>query len=124
MHLSFGLAHGESADGDAGRIERSDKFSGSRSKVRLNAALHDPEQSLVGSRLRSEGTLRPAMSPIHSDDAVSVVVGIGTFVERHDDVRAEVLLNGNRLFGYEAMRRAVDVTLEGHAVVIYFSSLR
>ena len=58
------------------------------------------------------------MSPFHGDGAVGFVVGIGAFIEGHDDVRAEVLLNRNGLFRREAMRRAVDVTLEGHAVVV------
>lgn len=53
-----------------------------------------------------------------------MVVGVGTFVERHDDVGAEVLLNGDGFFGREAMRRAVYVTLEGHAVVVNFAGLR
>ncbi len=64
------------------------------------------------------------MSPIHGDGAVGFVVGVGTFVERHDDVRAEVLLNCNGLFRREAMRRAVNVTLKGHTVVIDLAGLR
>jgi len=43
IHFVFGLAHGESADSNAGRIERGNKFSGSRSQVGLNAALNDAE---------------------------------------------------------------------------------
>ena len=43
VHLLLGLAHRESADGDAGRIERSDKLCGLSPQVRLDAALHDPE---------------------------------------------------------------------------------
>ncbi len=43
MHFIFGLAHRQSADGDAGRIERRNKFSGLRSQVGLNAALNDAE---------------------------------------------------------------------------------
>ncbi len=50
------------------------------------------------------------MSSIHGEFGVGVIVGIGTFIEGHDDVGAEVLLNGNGLFGREAMRRAVNVT--------------
>ena len=64
------------------------------------------------------------MSPIHGDEAVGFVVGVGTFVERHDDVCAEILLNRNGFFGREAMRRAVDVTLECHAVVVNFARVR
>jgi len=64
------------------------------------------------------------MSPIHGKFGVGVIVGIGTFIEGHDDVGTEVLLNGNGLFGREAMRRAVNVTLEGHAIIINLAGLR
>lgn len=64
------------------------------------------------------------MSPLHGFVDVSVVVRIGTFVKRHDDVRAEILLNLNRFLGGEAMRRAVDVTLEGHAIFVDLAGLR
>ncbi len=64
------------------------------------------------------------MSPIHGKFGVGVIVGIGTFIESHDDVGTEVLLNGNGLFGREAMRRAVNVTLEGHAIIINLAGLR
>ena len=63
------------------------------------------------------------MSPMHGDGAVGFVVGVGAFVEGHDDVGAEVLLNGNGLLGREAMRRAVDVTLERHAVIVDLAGL-
>ena len=64
------------------------------------------------------------MSPIHGNPAVCLVVGVGTFVECHDDIRAEIFLNGNGLLRREAMRRTVNVTLEGHAVIVYFTRLR
>ncbi len=43
VHLLFGLANGESADGDAGGAERSNELGRLSPQVRLNAALHDPE---------------------------------------------------------------------------------
>lgn len=64
------------------------------------------------------------MSPIHRNLAVGFVIGVGTFVECHDDIGAEVLLNRNRFFRREAVRRTVNVTLEGHAVVVNFAGLR
>ena len=64
------------------------------------------------------------MSPLHGDGAVGLVVRIGAFVESHDDICAEVLLDRNRLLGCEAMRGAVNVTLEGDAVVVNFAGLR
>ena len=64
------------------------------------------------------------MSPVHGEFGVGVVIGVGTFVECHDDVRAEIFLNRNGFFRREAMRRTVNVTLEGHAVVVDLASLR
>jgi hypothetical protein len=64
------------------------------------------------------------MSPIHGDPAVGVIVGIGTFIEGHDDIGAEVLLNGDGFLRREAMRRTVNVTLEGDAVIVDFAGLR
>ncbi len=99
-------------------------MSGLHSQVGLNAALNDAEQSLIVARLHLDASFRPAMSSIHGELGVGVIVGIGTFVERHDDVSAEVLLNADGLLGREAMRRAVNVTLEGHAVVVDLAGLR
>ena len=64
------------------------------------------------------------MGPVHGQAAVIVVIGIRAFVEGHDDIRAQVLLNGNGLLRREAMRRAVNVTLEGHTVIIDLAGLR
>lgn len=124
VHLGFGLADGESANGDSGRPEGGDELGRLRSKVRADAALDDSEEGLVGAAFGFEGTFGPAMSPLHGDAAVGVVVRVGTFVEGHDDVRAEVFLDADRTFGGEAMRRAVNVTFEGHAVVVNFARLR
>lgn len=123
VHFLFGLAHGESADGDARGVERGDELGGFRPQGRIHPTLHNPEQGLIPTRLRFERALRPAMRPLHGDFAVLVIVRVGALVKRHDDIRAEVFLNGDGLFGREAMRRAVNVAFEGHAVVINFAGL-
>ena len=64
------------------------------------------------------------MSPIHGEFGVGVIVGVGAFIEGHDDIGAEVLLNCDGLFRREAMRRAVNVTFEGHAVIVDLAGLR
>ena len=124
MHLSLGLTHRKSADGDAGRIERGNKPGGSRPQVRINPALNDAEQGLIGPRFRFDRTFRPAMSPIHGNPAVHVIVGIGTFIEGHDDIGAKVPLNGDGFLRREAMRRTINVTLEGDAVIVDLAGLR
>ena len=52
------------------------------------------------------------------------VIRVGAFIENHDDICAEIFLNGNGLLRREAMRGTVNVTLEGHAVVVNFARLR
>jgi len=124
VHFLLGLSHRQAADGDAGRIKSSDEFSGGSSKVRLNAALDDPKESLVAAPPGFDANFRPTVSPFHGELAIFMVVGVGAFVEGHDDVRAEVLLNPNGALRREAMRRAVNVTLEGHAFIVYLAGLR
>jgi len=64
------------------------------------------------------------VSSVHGKLAIFMVGGVGTFVEGHDDVRAEILLNSNGALRSEAMRRAINVTLEGHAFIVYLAGLR
>ena len=64
------------------------------------------------------------MGPIHGDLAIGNIVGVGAFVEGHDDVCAEVFLNGDGFFWREAMRGTIDVAFEGYAVIVYFTSVR
>ena len=49
------------------------------------------------------------MGPLHGQFAVGMVVGIGAFIEGHDDVRPKVFLDGDGFFGGEAMGGTVDV---------------
>ena len=61
------------------------------------------------------------MSPLHGNFRVLVVIRIRAFVEGHDDVRAEVLLDRDGLLRREAVHGPVYMALEGHAVVIDIS---
>src|SRR3972149_617099 len=95
VHFLLGLSPRQAADGDAGRIKSSDEFSGGSSKVRLNAALDDPKESLVAAPPGFDANFRPTVSPFHGELAIFMVVGVGGFVGGHDDVRAEGLLKPN-----------------------------
>jgi hypothetical protein len=64
------------------------------------------------------------MSPLHGKFGVGVVVRVGALVECHDDVRAEVLLDRDGLLRCEAVRRTVDMALEGYTVVVDLAGLR
>ncbi len=50
-------------------------------------------------------------------------VGGGAFVEGHDDVGAEVVLDFDRFLGSEVVGGAVDVGFEGDAVVVDFDAV-
>ena len=78
-------------------------------KGRLDAALYDPEQGLVRPGLGIQAALQPVVGALHGPLAVGMVVGIGTLVEGHDDVRSEVLLDLDRPLRGEVMGGAVDV---------------
>ena len=63
------------------------------------------------------------MRPFHGDLAIGMVIGVRTFVKGHDDIRAQILLDLDGFFGCEAVRGAVDVTLEGDTFVVNFAGL-
>ena len=43
------------------------------------------------------------MSPFHGFATVGVIVWVGAFIEGHDDIGAQVFLDGDGLFGGEAV---------------------
>ena len=63
------------------------------------------------------------MSPLHGFFDIGMIVRVGTFIECHDDVGAEIFLNGNRLLWCEAVCRPIDVTFEGHAILVDLAGL-
>ena len=103
MHLLFGLANAQATDCNTGCIERGYKFSGFKPKIGVDSALYYSKESLIFARLRFNGSHRPTVSPLHRFFDVGFVIGIGTFIKRHDDIRAEILLNGDGFFRRETM---------------------
>ncbi len=94
-----------------------------RAQVRVDPALDDAKEGLVVPFPGGQAALGPAVSPLHGEFAVSVVVGVGALVEGHDDIRPQVLLDGDGFFGGEAVSGAVDMTLEGDPVVVDLAGL-
>jgi len=58
------------------------------------------------------------MRPLHRLLIVFTIQWGCTFVETHDDVRAQVLLDLDGALGGEAVERPVQVRAEGHPLVI------
>ncbi len=103
VHFLFCLTHGKAADGNAGCTEGGNEAGRLSPEICLNTALHNSKQSLVSPGLCFEGTLRPTMGPLHGQPAVGMIVWVGTFVESHDNVRAQIFLDGNGLFRCKAV---------------------
>ncbi len=86
---------------------------------RVDAALHDPEQRLIGPRVSSQATLGPGVGARHGRGHLSGRQRrIHQLVEGHGDVAAQRLLDLDRALGREALARPVQVAGEGHAVVV------
>ncbi len=118
MHFCFCLADREAADGNPGERQGGDELCRGGAEVRIHTALEDAEKSLVRPGVGSQGSFCPAMGALHGDLRVGMVVGIGTLVKGHDDIRAEVLLDLDGAFRCEAVARAVDVRFESDAILI------
>ena len=86
---------------------------------RIEAALDDPEQRLVGAGVGSERSFRPAVGAPHrfGDDSPGRARA-DRLVEGDGDVGPERLLDGDRVLRREAVDRAVEVALEGDPVVV------
>ncbi len=115
---SFDFTDRESPDGDAGEAQGSDVSRRLRPQVGEDAALHDPEQRLIVAPLGAQAAFGPRMRALQRLLVVIPVMRLGAFIEHHDDIRSEVLLGGDDRLGREAVRRTVEVRLEGDAVVV------
>ncbi len=85
----------------------------------MGGALHDAEERLVlASAVRSQAALHPLQRSSHALTSELSRGGIGrTFVEGHDDVGAQAILDLDRAFGRELHRLAGDFVLKGRALV-------
>ena len=115
---ALGSPTGKTADGVAREVQGQDLPGASLAQVVMNAALDDAEEPLVAPLLGGEAPRGPARGACGRFVHRLPGGGIGrAFVERHDDVRAEVLLDLDRTLGREEVRRAVEVALETHALL-------
>ena len=113
-HKVLRLPYRKTAYGVSGKIELYDLFSTLTTEVLEDSALHYPEQSL---RLPVGPRLLASREPAHrSSHRVLYVFPLGriwsALVERHHDVRAQVLLDLYRSFRSEHVPRSVDMALK------------
>ena len=118
IHDGLRLADGQTADAVADEVHRRERLCAFDAQIGINAALHDAEQRLIGTRVRLLTALRPAVRAVHRPDGVRVILmRIGAFVEAHGNIRAERFFDLHDLFGREEMLAAVDVRAEHNAVL-------
>ena len=118
VHLRFGLAHSQAADGVAGEVKGREEVGAGLAQIGEDAALHDAEQRLVRPRVGCFAALCPTMRARQGLFIGCPVQGIGTFVQYHGDVRAERLLDRHDALRREAVQAAVDMAAKGHAVIV------
>ena len=112
------LVAGEPADADPVERQRRDVSRRLGPEVLLEPALDDPEQRLVRPAVGGERSFGPAVRPLGriGDDGARRRRR-DRLVKRDRDVRAERLLDGDRVLRRESMERAVEMASERHAIV-------
>ena len=100
----------QAADRVTGESERPQPLGTLPPKFRIEAALHEPEECLIRSRVRRPAPLGPAERPPHR---VFHHRPLGRqrhdMIHLHGDIGADPLLNPHRVLGRELDRAAVDV---------------
>ena len=125
-HLLVALADREAAERDAAKTLRDDAPGGALAQRREVRALHDAKQGLAAAL--AEG-VKAAFTPAQGklETAFSLLQRAGkvcAFVELHGNVRAEkVGLDFDGAGGRKAMRGAVNMALEGHAIGVHPAQL-
>ena len=130
IHFFDGFADREAADGIAFAAKRGDGFGRNFPQFGESAALHNRKKSLrvamhrLGRVEMLAASFEPAMGKLHRVFGVLEIAGIrGAFIEGHNDVCADNSLNINGFLRRKKMFGAVDMALESHAVLLYFSPM-
>ena len=131
IHVFYGFANREAADGIAFPPESGDGFCGYFAQFRIRAALNDGEKRLGMSvkRLGIVETLDAAREPAVCEAErffrVFEIAGIrGTFIESHDDIRADDALDVHHIFRGKVVFRTIYVALKRDAFFFNLSAVR
>lgn len=98
--IGFGFASGEAADGDAGRVALGHFATAVPAHVEVEAALDDAEQVLsVRVLVGGDAPVEPSDAAFHGLLHARVIGrgGLDDIVELHDDVRADGVLQIDRV---------------------------
>ena len=110
------------------QVERYQRLRGMLAQIGIGAALHNAEQRLAGIGTRSSNACRdrsgPSQRELHRTRHIPVLGWQrDAFIELHLNVRAELALNLDRAFRRQHMPAAIDVALEGDALLGQFAQV-
>ena len=121
-HRRLPLAHRKATDGIAVEADRDQRLGASLAQIGIDAPLHDAEQGLarLGQLETRASIARPSAATAPSrSSASSCVAGNGrAFVEHHLDIGAEQTLHLDGALRRERDAGAVEMRLEGDAVLL------
>ena len=128
-HLGFGFADTDTADGVSVESNLHQRAGAFFAEVGVGGALDDSknERASLGGLGIPPGAaaFRPGEGEVEALVGIGVAAGMRrAFVEKHDDVRAEVALDFHRGLGADEGWGAVEVILETHALGGDFAELR
>jgi len=63
------------------------------------------------------------VSALHGAFDIFAIMGFGTLIECHDDIRAKKFLSFDGRFGGQAMSGAVDVAFESDSILVHFAGI-
>ena len=124
-HDILRLAHRQPADGVAGKVHGGQGLGALHPQPMHRPALHDAEdRPAIAPGEGLLGALGPAQGQAHGPLGLRVRTGqLHAFVELHLDVRAQQALDLHGPLGGQHMARAVDMGLEGDAILIELAQL-
>src|SRR3990172_3943742 len=94
--ILLGLAEREAADGDAREAEPADDLGRTQAQVFEDAPLQDAEEDLIVAGLGSQSALGPGVRSFQGTDIDGALVRRRAFIEGHDDVGTELLVDEPR----------------------------
>jgi hypothetical protein len=113
-----GFADREAADGIAVEADARQALEAGVAQVRVDAALHDAEQGIPGTRECRLGALGPAQAELHRFLGLLVRRRVRrAIVEHHGDIGIERALHAHRFLGCQQQPIAVDGRGELHPVL-------
>src|SRR3990172_4710390 len=116
--LGLALSDRQTADGVPREVQSGDELGRVCPQVGEYAALDDPKQGLVGTRVCLQAAFSPVVCPDDGAFDGVPVIRDWAFVKGHDDIGTQILLDGDGFLRSEAMLRSIEMRAECHAVAV------